>query len=82
MALERLEITEATTDHVGRAHVERDIAGQATGRLLGSVNNYCSDQPFTDDLYRRLPCCGSTPSSRAPSERRRCLHSSEFRDSH
>ncbi len=54
-ALERLEITAATPDDVGRVHIEKDTAGQPTGRLFGSVNNYYTDEPFTDDLYRRLP---------------------------
>jgi len=55
MALDRLDITRATPDDVGRVHVEKGLTGHPTGRLLGSVNNYYSGEPFTDDLYRRLP---------------------------
>jgi hypothetical protein len=69
MALDRLDITRATPDNVGGVHVEKGLTGHPTGRLLGSVNNYYSGEPFTDDLYRRLPTLQPGAIGPAPSAR-------------
>jgi predicted amidohydrolase YtcJ len=54
-ALELLEITSATLDRVGNVWIEKDTDGTPTGRLHGSVTNYYSNEPFTNELLARLP---------------------------
>jgi predicted amidohydrolase YtcJ len=53
--LQRLGITAETPDRVGRVSVEKDAAGHPTGRLHGPVNNYYTNEPFTEELMRKLP---------------------------
>jgi predicted amidohydrolase YtcJ len=53
--LERLGINAETPDQVGRVTIEKDADGVPTGRLYGSVNNYYSNEPFTEQLMRQLP---------------------------
>ena len=53
--LERLGITAATPDQVGRVTVHKDDAGEPTGLLSGAVNNYYSGEPFTEELVSKLP---------------------------
>jgi predicted amidohydrolase YtcJ len=54
-ALERLGITAATPDQVGRVTIEKDADGEPTGLLTGSVTNYYSNEPFTEQLMAQLP---------------------------
>jgi predicted amidohydrolase YtcJ len=53
--LAQLGLTSDTPERVGRVHVEKDPAGEPTGRLSGPVNNYYSNEPFTEELLRQLP---------------------------
>jgi predicted amidohydrolase YtcJ len=53
--LAKLGITSETPDRIGRVDVEKDAYGAPTGRLNGSVNNYYSGEPFTEELMRQLP---------------------------
>jgi predicted amidohydrolase YtcJ len=53
--LERLGIGPDTPDRVGQVTIEKDPAGLPSGRLFGSVNNYYSNEPFIEELMRRLP---------------------------
>jgi hypothetical protein len=55
LALDRLGITSALPDVVDNVRIEKDAAGQPTGRLYGSVTNYYSDSPFMNGLLRQLP---------------------------
>jgi predicted amidohydrolase YtcJ len=55
MGLERLGITSETPDEVGRVTIEKDSSGEPTGRLFGAVNNYYSNEPFTEELMRQVP---------------------------
>jgi predicted amidohydrolase YtcJ len=53
--LERLGIGADTPGQVGRVTIEKDGAGAPTGILRGTVNNYYSNEPFTEELMRQLP---------------------------
>lgn len=53
--LERLGIGAETPDRIGGVEIEKDAAGEPTGRLRGAVNNYYSNEPFTEALLRQLP---------------------------
>ena len=53
--LERSGITAGSPDKVGRVSIEKDAAGHPTGRLYGPVNNYYTNEPFTEELMRQLP---------------------------
>jgi predicted amidohydrolase YtcJ len=53
--LARAGISSASPDRVGDVWIEKDTAGQPTGRLIGSVNNYYSHQPLTDGIYAAIP---------------------------
>ena len=55
LGMQRLGISSAPPTQVGRVTVEKDDGGAPTGRLFGSVNNYYSNEPFTDELMRQLP---------------------------
>ncbi len=55
LALERLGISSATPERVGTVWIEKDAAGEPTGRLRGSVTNYYCDSPFMTGLLRQLP---------------------------
>ncbi len=53
--LARLGIGTDTPGQVGRVSIEKDAAGTPTGILRGTVNNYYSNEPFTEELMRQLP---------------------------
>jgi predicted amidohydrolase YtcJ len=53
--LERLGINSETPDRVGNVWIEKGAGGEPTGVLTGSVNNYYSNEPFTEELMRQLP---------------------------
>jgi hypothetical protein len=55
VALKRLGISSATPDRVDNVWIEKDAAGEPTGRLHGSVTNYYCDSPFMNGLLRQLP---------------------------
>jgi len=55
MGLARFGITRETPDRVGNVWIEKDAAGEPTGRLRGSVTNYYTGDEFMDGLLRRLP---------------------------
>jgi len=55
IALQRLGIDRDTPDRVENVWIEKDAAGEPTGRLRGSVTNYYCDSEFLNDLLRRLP---------------------------
>jgi hypothetical protein len=55
LALDRLGISSATPDRVDNVWIEKDAAGEPTGRLHGSVTNYYCDSPFMNGLLRQLP---------------------------
>jgi predicted amidohydrolase YtcJ len=54
-ALHRLGINQETPDEVDNVRVEKDAAGEPTGRLSGSVTNYYTDSPFMNRILRELP---------------------------
>jgi predicted amidohydrolase YtcJ len=53
--LERLGITAELPAQVGRVTIDKDSAGEPTGVLSGAVNNYYSNEPFTEELMRQVP---------------------------
>jgi predicted amidohydrolase YtcJ len=55
LALRRLGIGDTTPDRVDNVWIEKDAAGEPTGRLYGSVTNYYSDSDFMNGLLRELP---------------------------
>jgi predicted amidohydrolase YtcJ len=55
LGLERFGLLPDPPDRFGTVTVERDAAGQPTGRLHGSVNNYYSGDPAWEALLRELP---------------------------
>jgi len=55
LALHKLGITRASPDRLDNVWIEKDSAGEPTGRLWGSVTNYYCDSPFMTDLLRRPP---------------------------
>ena len=55
LALRLLGIDAATPDRVENVWIEKDPAGEPTGRLSGSVTNYYNDSPFMNGLLRQLP---------------------------
>lgn len=54
-ALQRLGISRATPSRVDDVWIEKDAAGEPTGRLHGSVTNYYCDSPFMNGLLRQMP---------------------------
>lgn len=53
--LEALGVTAELPDHVGNVTIHKDAAGRPNGILSGAVNNYYSNEPFTEELMRKLP---------------------------
>jgi predicted amidohydrolase YtcJ len=53
--LARLGITRETPDCVETVWIDKDVTGEPTGILRGSVNNYYNNCPFWDGLLRQLP---------------------------
>ena len=45
----------ATPDRISNVWIEKDAAGDPTGRLSGPVNTYYTGDPFMDELLGRLP---------------------------
>jgi predicted amidohydrolase YtcJ len=54
-ALRRLGIDADLPDVMDHVWIEKDAAGEPTGRLRGSVTNYYNDSPFFNGLLRQLP---------------------------
>jgi predicted amidohydrolase YtcJ len=55
LALRQLGISNATPDRIDNVWIEKDAAGEPTGRLSGSVTNYYCDSAFMNDLLQQLP---------------------------
>ena len=53
--LEMLGITAELGERVGRVRIHRGDDGEPNGILSGAVNNYYSNEPFTEELMRRVP---------------------------
>jgi hypothetical protein len=53
--LERLRIGRETPDRVEHVWIEKDAAGEPTGILHGSVNNYYTNDPYMNALLREVP---------------------------
>ncbi len=53
--LERLRIGRETADRVEHVWIEKDAAGEPTGILRGSVNNYYTNDPYMNALLREVP---------------------------
>ncbi|BBY96480.1 hypothetical protein MGALJ_61490 (plasmid) [Mycobacterium gallinarum] len=53
--LQRLEIHRRTADRVGDVWVEKDAAGEPTGRLHGAVTLYYNNDDYMNSLLRHLP---------------------------
>ena len=69
--LERLGI-DAEHARPGRpGEIEKDAGGEPTGLLSGSVNNYYSNEPFTEELMRAAARCSIRPRS-VPAPSARC----------
>jgi predicted amidohydrolase YtcJ len=55
LALRRLGISRAIPDVIENIWIEKDTAGEPTGRLRGSVTNYYNGSSFMNGLLRQLP---------------------------
>ena len=55
MALAALGITRELPDQVSGVIIEKDAAGEPTGRLQGSVNSVYSGDDFAYQLWRKVP---------------------------
>jgi hypothetical protein len=55
LALRELGIDRTLPDVEDNVWIEKDAAGEPTGRLSGSVTNYYTDSPFMNRLLRQLP---------------------------
>jgi predicted amidohydrolase YtcJ len=53
--LHKLGISRDTPDRVENVWIEKDEGGEPTGILRGSVNNYYTNDPFMNELYRQVP---------------------------
>ena len=53
--LERLRIGREAPDRVEHVWIEKDAAGEPTGILHGSVNNYYTNDPYMNALLREVP---------------------------
>lgn len=54
-ALAALGISRTTPDRAENVWIEKDVHGDPTGRLHGSVNNYYTNDPFMNELLRKVP---------------------------
>lgn len=54
-ALKELGLTRTSPDRVSNVWIEKDEAGEPTGRLKGSVNTYYTGDAYMDELLGRLP---------------------------
>ncbi|MGH7788311.1 MAG: amidohydrolase, partial [Candidatus Binatia bacterium] len=59
-ALTRLGLTRDTPDRVDDVWIEKDDAGEPTGILRGSVNNYYGNDAFMSSLLRQIPLLDPT----------------------
>jgi predicted amidohydrolase YtcJ len=55
MALAHLGVTRELPDQVAGVFIEKDAAGEPTGRLHGAVNNVYSEDEFAYALWRKIP---------------------------
>jgi predicted amidohydrolase YtcJ len=55
MALATLGITRELPDRVSGVNIEKDAAGEPTGRLHGAVNSVYSGDDFAYQLWRKVP---------------------------
>jgi predicted amidohydrolase YtcJ len=55
MALAMLGITRELSDRMSGVTIEKDAAGEPTGRLHGAVNSVFSDDDFAYQLWRKVP---------------------------
>lgn len=70
MALAALGITRELPDQVSGVIIEKDAAGEPTGRLHGSVNSVFSGDGFAYQLWRKVP---RTDRALVPSATRRAV---------
>ncbi len=54
-ALAELDINRTTPDRRSNVWIEKDAAGEPTGRLSGPVNTYYTGDPYMDELLSRVP---------------------------
>jgi predicted amidohydrolase YtcJ len=54
-ALAELDIDRTTPDRRSNVWIEKDAAGEPTGRLSGPVNTYYTGDPYMDELLTRIP---------------------------
>ena len=55
MALAMLGVTRELSDHMSGVTIEKDDAGEPTGRLHGAVNSVFSGDDFAYQLWRKVP---------------------------
>src|SRR6202162_2440342 len=55
LALRELGITRELPDRIGNVSIEKDAAGEPTGRLHGAVNGVYSGEEFAYQLWRKVP---------------------------
>lgn len=55
LALRELGITRDLPDRVGNVSIEKDAAGEPTGRLHGAINGVYSGEEFAYQLWRKIP---------------------------
>ena len=49
-----IQVSRNTPDQVGRVWIEKDAAGEPTGRFSGAVNNYYNNEPWWDSVLARI----------------------------
>jgi predicted amidohydrolase YtcJ len=52
--LRSIQISRNSPDRIGRVDIEKDAAGEPTGRMLGPVNNYYNNEPWWDSVLARI----------------------------
>ncbi|MFV0434122.1 MAG: amidohydrolase [Leucobacter sp.] len=49
-----IQVSRNTPDQIGRVFIEKDAAGEPTGRFSGAVNNYYNNEPWWDSVLARI----------------------------
>jgi AraC-like DNA-binding protein len=54
-ALRQVGIRRDGPDRVGKVEIEKEPGGEPSGRLIGAVNTYYSNEPYTESLLKQMP---------------------------
>ena len=55
MGLQRVGIDRDTPDRAGNVWIDKDVTGEPTGLIRGSVNCYYAEDAFNDQIWRNVP---------------------------